>query len=50
MRAFLFFLVIPSGTDLLLARVAQLAKEKNVQPLTWTDLASKEFECEKGRV
>ena len=44
---FFFFLVITSGTNLLLAWVAQPAKEKNVQRLTWTDLASKEFECKK---
>ena len=28
---------------------AQPAKENNMQTLTWTDLASKEFECEKDK-
>ena len=45
-----FVSVIPSGTNLLLAWVAQMAEEKNVQTLTWNGLASKEFECEKGQV
>ena len=44
-----FFLVIPSGTNLPLAWVAQPAKEKNVETLIWTDLASKEFECKKKK-
>ena len=44
--SFFFFLVIPSGTNLLPACVAQTVKEKYCASAN-TDLASKEYECEK---